>query len=129
MLGQRRLPLQAEGAAALFEVVQRRYLKGSIVLTTNRGIASWGQMFDDPMIAAAMLDRLLHQKRRAPDRRRELPDARPPRPRRGAAGRLEAMSGAERLTHSAELGRAAARDGRTSVRPGRFRPALAKTKR
>src|SRR5919197_4474221 len=55
------LPLQAEGAAALFEVVQRRYLKGSIILTTNRGIASWGQIFDDPMIAAAMLDRLLHR--------------------------------------------------------------------
>jgi DNA replication protein DnaC len=55
------LPLQAEGAAALFEVVQRRYLKGSIVLTTNRSIASWGQIFDDPMIAAAMLDRLLHR--------------------------------------------------------------------
>jgi DNA replication protein DnaC len=55
------LPLQAEGAAALFEVVQRRYLKGSIVLTTNRGIASWGEIFDDPMIAAAMLDRLLHR--------------------------------------------------------------------
>ena len=48
---------QAEAAAALFEVVQRRYLKGSIILTTNRGIASWGQIFDDPMIAAAMLDR------------------------------------------------------------------------
>jgi DNA replication protein DnaC len=55
------LPLQTEGAAALFEVVQRRYLKGSIILTTNRGIASWGQIFDDPMIAAAMLDRLLHR--------------------------------------------------------------------
>ncbi len=55
------LPLQAEGAAALFEVVQRRYLKSSIVLTTNRGIASWGKIFDDPMIAAAMLDRLLHR--------------------------------------------------------------------
>lgn len=55
------LPLQAEAAAALFEVVQRRYLKSSIVLTTNRGIASWGQIFDDPMIAAAMLDRLLHR--------------------------------------------------------------------
>jgi DNA replication protein DnaC len=55
------LPLQAEGAAALFEVVQRRYLKGSIVLTTNRGIPSWGEIFDDPMIAAAMLDRLLHR--------------------------------------------------------------------
>ena len=55
------LPMQAEAAAALFEVVQRRYLKGSIILTTNRGIASWGQIFDDPMIAAAMLDRLLHR--------------------------------------------------------------------
>ena len=41
--------------AALFEVVQRRYLKGSIILTTNRGIPSWGQIFDDPMIAAAIM--------------------------------------------------------------------------
>jgi DNA replication protein DnaC len=55
------LPLQAEGAAALFQVAAQRYLKGSIVLTTNRGIASWGQIFDDPMVAAAMLDRLLHR--------------------------------------------------------------------
>ena len=31
------------------------------MLTTNRSIASWGQIFDDPMIAAAMLDRLLHR--------------------------------------------------------------------
>jgi len=55
------LPLQSQGGAALFEVVQRRYLKGSIILTTNRGIAGWGEIFDDPMIAAAMLDRLLHR--------------------------------------------------------------------
>lgn len=55
------LPLPSEGAAALFQVVAQRYLKGSIVLTTNRGIASWGQIFDDPMVAAAMLDRLLHK--------------------------------------------------------------------
>jgi DNA replication protein DnaC len=54
------LPLPAEGAAALFQVISNRYLKGSICLTTNRGIAQWGQVFDDPMIAAAMLDRLLH---------------------------------------------------------------------
>jgi len=54
------LPLPAEGAAALFQVISQRYLKGSICLTTNRGIAQWGQVFDDPMIAAAMLDRLLH---------------------------------------------------------------------
>lgn len=53
------LPLQAEGAAALFEVISRRSGKGSIALTTNRSISTWGQIFDDPMIAAAMLDRLL----------------------------------------------------------------------
>jgi DNA replication protein DnaC len=56
------LPLPAEAAAALFQVVSQRYLKGSIALTTNLGIASWGKVFnDDPMIAAAMLDRLLHK--------------------------------------------------------------------
>jgi DNA replication protein DnaC len=56
------LPLPAEAAAALFQVVSQRYLKGSVVLTTNLGIASWGKVFnDDPMIAGAMLDRLLHR--------------------------------------------------------------------
>ena len=56
------LPLPAEAAAALFQVVSQRYLKGSIALTANLGIASWGKVFnDDPMIAAAMLDRLLHR--------------------------------------------------------------------
>ena len=55
------LPLQAEGAAALFQVITQRHFKGSIVLTTNLGIPSWGKIFDDPMVAAAMLDRLLHR--------------------------------------------------------------------
>jgi DNA replication protein DnaC len=56
------LPLPAEAAAALFQVISQRYLKGSVALTTNLGIASWGKVFnDDPMIAGAMLDRLLHR--------------------------------------------------------------------
>ena len=56
------LPLPGEAAAALFQVVSQRYLRGSIALTTNLGIASWGKVFnDDPMVAAAMLDRLLHR--------------------------------------------------------------------
>ncbi len=55
------LPMPAEGAAALFQVVTQRYAKGSVVLTTNLGIGSWGRIFDDPMVAAAMLDRLLHR--------------------------------------------------------------------
>ncbi len=55
------LPLPAEAASHLFHVVSRRYEHGSIILTTNRGIASWGQIFDDPTVAVAMLDRLLHR--------------------------------------------------------------------
>jgi DNA replication protein DnaC len=55
------LPLQNEAAAALFQVITQRYLKSSIVMTTNLGVSSWGKIFDDPMVAAAMLDRLLHR--------------------------------------------------------------------
>lgn len=55
------LPMAAETAAALFQVITQRYLKSSIVMTTNLGVSSWGKTFDDPMVAAAMLDRLLHR--------------------------------------------------------------------
>ena len=55
------LSMPAEDAAALFQVIARRYLKGSVILTTNRGVASWGDIFTDTTIAAAMLDRLLHR--------------------------------------------------------------------
>lgn len=53
------LPLPADAAAALFQVISQRHLKTSIVLTTNRAITSWGQVLGDDMLAAAMLDRLL----------------------------------------------------------------------
>jgi DNA replication protein DnaC len=55
------LPMQTEAAAALFQVITQRYLKSSIVMTTNLGVSSRGKIFDDPMVAAAMLDRLLHR--------------------------------------------------------------------
>jgi DNA replication protein DnaC len=55
------LPLAGEAGAALFQVITQRYLKGSVALTTNLGIGAWGRIFDDPMVAAAMLDRLLHR--------------------------------------------------------------------
>jgi DNA replication protein DnaC len=42
------------------QVITQRYLKGSDP-TTNLGIASWGRIFDDLTVAAAMLDRLLHR--------------------------------------------------------------------
>jgi DNA replication protein DnaC len=54
------LPMAGEAAAHLFQVISRRYQHGSIVLTTNRDITGWGQIFEDTTVAAAMLDRLLH---------------------------------------------------------------------
>ena len=55
------LPLPAEAASALFQVISQRYLKTSIVLTSNRGVGSWGEILGDNTVAAALLDRLLHR--------------------------------------------------------------------
>lgn len=54
------LPMPGEAASHLFQVINRRYENGSIVLTTNRGIADWGEIFEDTTVATAILDRLLH---------------------------------------------------------------------
>jgi len=55
------LALPAEAAAAIFQVVSQRYLKTSIVLTSNRGVGAWGEILGDTTVAAAMLDRVLHR--------------------------------------------------------------------
>ena len=41
--------------------MSQRYLKTSIVLTSNRGVGAWGDILGDTTVAAAMLDRLLHR--------------------------------------------------------------------
>ena len=79
------LPLAADAASHFFQVVSRRYEHGSIVLTTNRHIADWGQIFDDTTVAAAILDRLLHHATVLALKGRQLPHARPPRRHRIAA--------------------------------------------
>jgi DNA replication protein DnaC len=50
-------------ANALFQVVNRRYERGSsTIVTTNRSLSSWAELFGgDPVVAAAILDRLLHR--------------------------------------------------------------------
>ncbi|MFE9819930.1 IS21-like element helper ATPase IstB [Streptomyces sp. NBC_00236] len=55
------LPLPGDGASALFQVINQRYLKPSTILTTNVGIADWAGAFGDATVDAAMLDRLLHR--------------------------------------------------------------------
>jgi len=55
------LPLPAEAASALFQVISQRYLRTSVILTSNRGVGSWGEILGDTTVAAALLDRLLHR--------------------------------------------------------------------
>lgn len=54
------LPIEPADAAHIFRVVTERYEKGSIVLTSNVSFGNWGQLLGDPILAGAMLDRLLH---------------------------------------------------------------------
>src|ERR1035437_351076 len=53
--------LDEESRSLLFEVINARYLKGSIIITSHVGIASWAERLGDPMLAAAPPDRLLHR--------------------------------------------------------------------
>jgi len=53
-------PLDRMAAHFLFQLVSRRYLKGSIILTSNKSFGDWGDIFADQVLAAAILDRLLH---------------------------------------------------------------------
>lgn len=57
------LNLDPQSAHYLFQVISRRYERGSIILTSNKGFGEWGEMVGDPIIATAMLDRLLHHSR------------------------------------------------------------------
>ena len=54
------LPITASGANLFFQLVNARYEKGAMILTSNRGFAEWGEVFGDPVVATALLDRLLH---------------------------------------------------------------------
>lgn len=54
------LPLERNAAHLFFQLVARRYERGSILITSNRSVGEWGQVFDDPVVATAILDRLLH---------------------------------------------------------------------
>lgn len=53
-------PLDRMAAQFLFQLVSRRYLKGSIILTSNKSYGEWGDIFADQVLATAILDRLLH---------------------------------------------------------------------
>ena len=54
------LPFERDAAHLFFQLVSRRYERGSLLVTSNRPVGEWGTTFGDPVVATAILDRLLH---------------------------------------------------------------------
>lgn len=53
-------PLERAEANLVFQVISKRYEKGTTLLTSNKSFGEWGQVFGDEVLATAILDRLLH---------------------------------------------------------------------
>lgn len=53
-------PIDRRECYLFFRFVSRRYEKASLVITSNKGFGEWTELFEDPIIVAALLDRLLH---------------------------------------------------------------------
>jgi DNA replication protein DnaC len=56
-------PITVQGAEDLYELIARRYERGSILLTSNRSPSEWAEVFGDALLASAALDRLTHHAR------------------------------------------------------------------
>jgi DNA replication protein DnaC len=54
------LPFETNAAHLFFQLVSRRYERGSMLITSNRSVGEWGTVFGDPVVATAILDRLLN---------------------------------------------------------------------
>lgn len=57
-LGFKKVPQYS--ADDFFEIISRRYEHGSVIITTNKPFEQWGDIFADPVLASAILDRLIH---------------------------------------------------------------------
>jgi DNA replication protein DnaC len=56
------IPIDRPGAHLFFPRISRRYARGAIILTSNQSFGQWAEVFGDPLIATAMLDRRLHHR-------------------------------------------------------------------
>jgi DNA replication protein DnaC len=48
------------GWMSFFEIIRKRYEKGSLIITTNRNFEDWGNVFGDNVLASAIIDRIVH---------------------------------------------------------------------
>ena len=70
------LPINHTGAVLFFQLMNRRYERASTVLTSNKGFEEWGEVLGDEVMAAALIDRVLHHCHLVNMPRQQLPDAR-----------------------------------------------------
>ncbi|WP_279483426.1 IS21-like element helper ATPase IstB [Actinomadura sp. GC306] len=78
------IPFEAEAANLFFQLVSSRYERASLIVTSNKPFGRWGEVFGDDVVAAAMIDRLVHHRRGHQPEGRQLPPQEPrpgPRPR------------------------------------------------
>ena len=54
------IPFEAEAANVFFQLVSARYERASLIVTSNKPFGRWGEVFGDDVVAAAMIDRLVH---------------------------------------------------------------------
>ncbi|HYP03098.1 MAG TPA: IS21-like element helper ATPase IstB [Cyanobium sp.] len=54
------LPLEPQAGHLFFQLISRRYEQGSVLISSNRPVEEWDEVFGDQVVAAAILDRLLH---------------------------------------------------------------------
>lgn len=54
------LSLTKQTARLFFQLISKRYEKGSVIVTSNKPFEQWGEIFTDDVVASAILDRLLH---------------------------------------------------------------------
>jgi DNA replication protein DnaC len=54
------IPFEADAANLFFQFISARYERASVIVTSNKPFGRWGDTFGDPVVAAAMIDRLVH---------------------------------------------------------------------
>lgn len=54
------IPFDAEAANLFFQLISSRYERASVIMSSNKAFSRWGEVFGDPIVAAAMIDRLVH---------------------------------------------------------------------